>query len=60
MSEQEIAMQITLKAMDQMSIKFTKSDNDSPEIYGQKYAQQICNFYKTIYATVSQKNKDVD
>ena len=53
MSDKEIAMQITLKAMDQMAIRFSKSSNDKTETCNQKYAEQICTFYKEIFDTVS-------
>ncbi len=60
MNDKEIAMQITLKAMDQTAIRYAKSSSDSCEACNEKYAQQVCAFYKTIFETVSQKCKDTD
>ena len=60
MSDKEIAMQITLSALEHGGIKFTKTSNDSHEDCNKKCAQQICEFYKAIFETVNQQCKESD
>ena len=54
MSDKEIAMQITLSALERGGIRYIKTSSDSVEDCNKKYAQQICEFYKAIFETVNQ------
>lgn len=60
MSDKEIAMQITICAMEHGGISCSSSDNGTREDYNQKRAREICEFYKAIFETVSHSNEATD
>ncbi len=57
MSDKEIAMQITLSAIEHSFFRETLSSNDSKE-RSSAYAQRVCEFYRTVFETVSHVEKE--
>jgi len=55
MTSQEIAKEITLKAMDNNLIK--AANTGSAEITNKSFANETCKFYKKIFETVDETSR---
>lgn len=60
MSDKEIAMQITICAMEHGGISCSSSDNDTHEAANKRRAKEICEFYKAIFEAVSHSSEATD
>lgn len=48
MSKEEIALQLTLKAIERISPPYASEAHTSEE-YNQKFSKQLCDFYNYLY-----------
>ncbi len=58
MSDKEIVMQLTLSAIEQGYLKADTSSDNVSKTRSQAFAQRVCEFYKTVFETVSHVDKE--
>ncbi len=49
MSKEEIALQLTLKAIDRMATPLNKETNGTTDGYNSAFSEQVCDFYNYLY-----------